>query len=394
MRPRSLALLLALAAPPARPAPATEAFLAAEAVPVRHLAAPLPEEAAASAWDAVPPTEVLAAPQRTIRLHDRRANAALEGQGTRRLLVRAATDGRDLAVAVDWPDAAEDRASPDETDRYGDAAALELPLRFGAGLRLPYVGMGDEELPVALHLVRAAARGAASREGVAAGYGSFTSGDVGRARASMRYDAGARSWRAVFVRPLAGGGLDLRRGLVPFAVAVWDGARGERGGNKATSGWRFLRFEALPLDAAYAAEQAFGHGAGDLGEPARGRALAEGQCAACHVMGELRSAPPGIAPDLSSIGVVATPGYLRDSLVAPSAVIVPSPNPAQHQDRSARPDARGAYPPHEGYQWHVRGPDGKKSSTMSDFSSLSPGELADLLAFLRTLGREAGERKP
>jgi len=388
----ALGLATALLLAPAAPA-ATEAFLAAEAVVVRDLPPPLPEDSAAPAWEAIAPAEVLAAPQRTLRLHDRRANAALEGQGARRLLVRAATDGRELAVAIEWADATEDRAGADETDRFGDAAALELPVRFGAGMRLPYVGMGDEELPVALHLVRATAAGAAVREGRARGFGSFTRGDVGGVRASLRYRAATRSWRAVFVRPLAGGGPDLRKGLVPFAVAVWDGARSERGGNKATSGWKFLRFPAHPLDAAYAAEQAFGHGAGDLGDASRGRTLAEGQCAACHVLGALRSAPPGIAPDLSSIGAIATPGYLRESLMAPSAVIVPSPNPAQHQDRSARPDARGAYPSHEGYQWHVRGPDGKKSSTMSDFSSLSPAELADLLAFLRTLGREAGEGK-
>ena len=41
----------------------------------------------------------------------------------------------------------------------------ELPLRFGAGLRLPYVGMGDEAFPVAIHLVRASTAGAVAREG-------------------------------------------------------------------------------------------------------------------------------------------------------------------------------------------------------------------------------------
>jgi len=359
---------------------------------VRLLPAPLPADAAAPAWDALPAAELPAAPQRTIRLHDRRANARLPAEGVRTLRVRAVTDLRELAVAVDWADPTEDRAAPDETDHYGDSAALELPLRFGPGLRLPYVGMGDGPFPVAIHLVRASAAGAVVREGVAAGFGSFTRADVGRARASMRYDAGTRSWRAVFVRPLAAGGQDLKAGLVPFALAVWDGGRDERGGNKALTGWKFLRLEALPLDAAYAAEQAFGWGPGDLGDPARGRAVAEGQCAACHVMGDLRGAPAGLAPDLSAVGVEATPGYLRDSIVRPSDVIVPSPNPAQHQDRSAKPDARGTFPPDEGYVWHTTGPDGKQSSTMSDFSSMSRGELADVLAYLRTLGREAGGR--
>jgi len=392
---RALLLALALGAAGAKGAAgAVEAFLAAEVIPVRLHPAPPPQEADAPAWDAVPAAEVLAAPQRTLRLHDRAANAALDRQGPRRVRVRALTDLRTLAVAVEWEDATEDRIAADEVNRYGDAAALQFPRRFGAGLRLPYVGMGDEEQPVVLLLARAAAGGGAvAREGVAAGFGSFTRADAGGGRVSMRYDGRARAWRAVFSRPLAAGGVELRRGLVPFALAVWDGSRSERGGNKALTGWKFLRLEALPLDDAYVAEQAWGYGQGSLGDEARGHALAEAQCAACHLMGDLRSAPPGLAPALDSIGVVASPGYLRDSLLAPSAVIVPSPNPAQHQDRSGRPDGRGAWPPSEGYVWHTVA-DGKKSSTMSDFSSLSPGELADLLGYLRTLGREAQGSKP
>jgi len=389
---RALALALAAALPgTASAAGAAEAFLAAEAVPVQVRSAPLPGDAAAPEWDALPATELLAAPQRTLRLHDRRANARLQGEGVRRLRVRALTDQRQLALAVDWDDPSEDRGQPDETDRFGDAAALELPLRFGAAIRLPYLGMGDEEQPVAIHMVRAGAAGTEAREGLARGFGSLARADVGRARASMRHDG--RGWRAVFLRPLVGGGLDLYRPLIPFSLAVWDGERGERGGNKVLTGWKFLRLPSLPVDAAYVAELAWGYGAGDLGDPARGRTLAEGQCAACHLMGDLAGAPPGLAPDLSAIGVVASPGYLRESMVAPSAVLVPGPNPAQHQDRSARPDARGAYPAAEGWAWHTSGPDGKKSSTMSEFSSLSPQELADLVAYLRTLGREPGGRK-
>jgi len=392
---RALLLALALGAPgPDGAAGAVEAFLAAEATPVRLQAAPLPQEADDPAWDAAPAVEVLAAPQRTVRLHDRGANAALAGQGPRLLRVRALTDLRTLALAVEWADATEDRIAADEVNRYGDAVALQFPRRFGAGLRLPYVGMGDEEQPVVLHLARAAAGGgAASREGVAAGFGSFTRAEAGSARVSMRYDGRARAWRVVFSRHLAAGGVDLRRGLVPFALAVWDGSRAERGGNKALTGWKFLRLEALPLDEAYAAEQAWGYGPAEQGDAVRGHALAEGQCAACHLMGDLRSAPLGLAPALDSIGVVGAPGYLRDSLIAPSAVIVPSPNPAQHQDRSGKPDGRGAWPSSEGYLWHTVA-DGKKSSTMSDFSSLSPGELADLIAYLRTLGRAAEGSKP
>lgn len=386
----TLAAALAAAALAAAPA---DAALAAETVLVGTLPAPLPMDPDAAAWAALPALEVLAAPQRTIRLHDRAANAALDKAGPRTLKVRAATDGQALAVLVEWPDATEDRAQPDATDRYGDGVALQLPLRFGAGQRLPYVGMGDEAQPVALLFQRATRDGVALRTAVGTGFGTPQRRDLGPLRGAMRHDAKAGTWRAVFVRPLEAGGLDLRRGLVPVTFATWDGAASERGGNKALSGWRFLRLPGQPVDEAYAAELAWGHRPGDLGDAARGRKVFQGTCTACHVAGEDREAVPGLAPDLSEIGVIATPAYLRESVLAPSAVIVPNPNPHQHQDRkdpAARP-----WPIDEGYTWFAVEADGKKVSGMPETAGLAPADLADLVAYLVTLGAPApAGRKP
>ena len=384
MRPALLPLLLSAAAA----APASEAFLERETIEVREVPAPLPADPAAALWGGLPAKALLAAPQRTIRLHDRTANQALEDARPRAIRARAATDGVDLALVLDWDDATEDRTSPDATDAFGDAAAVEIPLRFGAGVRLPYVGMGDEQQKVAVYLQRAGAEGTVAREAVAAGFGSLTRADLGPARLAMRYDARARTWRALFVRPLAAAGHDLRRGLVPFSVAVWDGARQERGGNKALTAWKFLRLPGTALDSAYLAELSWGHAPGDLGDPARGKELVEGSCLPCHAVGAQRIAPPGLAPDLSSIGAISTPGYLRESLVSPSAVIVPSPNPAQHQDRSAKPDARGAWPDDEGYIWYRREKEGRRTSTMPDFGSMPKEDLAAVVAYLMTLGAE------
>lgn len=379
------ALLLAAAAGAAPVAAPVPPALAAETLEVGTLPAPLPADPAA-AWDALPALEVLAAPQRSIRLNDREANAALAAARPRRLTVRAATDGQSLAVVIDWTDATEDRAAPDVTDRYGDAVALQLPLRFGAGVRLPYVGMGDDEQPVALFLARAVAGGAtATREAVGNGFGTPARRDLGPLRGALARRAGG--WRAVLVRPLDGGGLDLRAGLVPFALATWDGAGHERGGNKALTGWKYLHLPAFPLEPAYAAEQAWGRGPGRAGDPARGRALFDGTCTACHATATDRGAPPGLAPDLTEVGLIATPAYLRDSVRTPSAVIVPNPNPRQHQDRTAK-DPRAPWPVDEGYVWAVREADGRKTSSMPA-TELADGDLADLVAYLMTLGAEA-----
>lgn len=379
------AALLAGAAPSGR-----DAFLARETVEVRTVKGPLPADPADALWAGLPATIVQAAPQRSVRLHDRRANEALARAGIRTLRIRAATDGTALAVVVDWSDASADRARPDATDVYGDGAALELPLRFGAGRRLPYVGMGDAEEPVAVYLQRAAEAGVLVREAVGGGFGSLTRAELGEAQMAMRHDGATGTWRALFRRPLVTNGQDLRRGLVPFAVAVWDGGRSERGGNKALTRWKFLRLPGQPLDATWTEELSWGYTPGELGDPAKGRTLVEAQCTACHVAGPDRTAPPGLAPDLSAVGVVSTPSYLRDSIVRASAVVVPSPNPAQHQDRSRGTDARGAWPLDPGYAWHGVETDGRRSSSMPDFE-LTKEELGDAVAYLMTLGGEPGE---
>ena len=381
------ALSVASLAVPALAAAPAGSPLAGQTIEVKDLPGPLLADPAAAAWDALPATRILAAPQRTIRLNDQKANAALATAPLRELTVRAATDGQDLAVVVDWNDGTEDRTAPDATDRYGDGVALQVPARFGAGVRLPYVGMGDEQQPVAVVLQRAAVEGSVVRQARATGFGTLSRADLGPVKAAMRYDPQRRGWRAVFVRPLLAGGLDLRRGLVPVALATWDGGREERGGNKALSGWKFLRLARFPLDEAFAAEQAWGRDAGPRNLK-RGQALFEETCTSCHQAGAQRAAVAGLAPDLSEIGVIATPGYLRDSLRTPSEVIVPNPNPRQHQDRTAKVAAGAPWPVDDAYVWYVVEADGRKTSSMPDSAALPPQDLADLVAYLLTLGAE------
>ncbi len=384
----AVAALFLASAPRARGA---EDPLAGDTVQVKEVPGPIAADPAAPFWSAAAPLDVSLSPQRTVRLPDRDANAALDAAGPPRAVrVRAAVDGTRLAVLLEWKDPTESRVPPDETNVFGDAAALELPLRFGAGLRLPSVGMGDDEMKVAIHLQRATASGAASREYVASGFGTLTRADLGGVRTAMSYDRAGATWRAVFVRPLAGGGLELRRALVPFAVAIWDGGRKERGGNKALSAWKLLRMPGLPVDAAYAAELAWGRRPGDLGDPVRGKALVQGMCVACHAVGSLRVARPGLAPDLSAIGAIAAPAYLRQSIVEPSAVIVPGPSAAQHQERARPPGVAGAYPLNEGYAWFVRDPSGKKISRMPPYAGLPQADILAMVAYLRTLGAAEG----
>ncbi|MCC7075167.1 MAG: c-type cytochrome [Deltaproteobacteria bacterium] len=357
-----LTLAVALASP------AEERFLATEVIQVLRVPGPLAPALDVVGLERAPATRVPLAPQRTVRLHDRDANEALDVLGTPRTLeVRALVDDKDLAIVLEWRDEAEDRGSATETDRFGDAAAVQLPFAFGAGLRLPYVGMGDEGAPVALHLQRAVEHGSMARSLVAAGFGSSTRSVTGAVRGAMRYDAATHRWRALLVLPLVTAERDLRAGLVPIAFAQWDGAGRERGGNKALSSWKVLRMPGAAVDARYLAELSWGYdGAGDV---LRGKQLVDTVCAACHRAGDKRNAPVGLAPPLDDMGLMATPAYLRESIVAPSAVAVP------------------------GKGWSMRAADGARSSVMPPFAALPAADVDAIVAYLRTLGVPAATSK-
>jgi len=378
MRAATFTVVVCLFAAPAR---ASDAFLTTEAL----VAKPVANNPGAAPWDKLPGLTVPLASQRSIHLNDRAANAALGG-APRAVTVRAAYDQRELAVLLEWSDDTCDRSRSDETISFGDSAALELPLQFGAKVRLPYIGMGDDQQRVALYHARAGEKETIGREAVAAGFGSSTRADLGDARMEMRYDDAHKRWRALFVRPLQTSVSDLRQGLVPFAIAVWDGNRSERGGNKGLSSWKFLRLERYPLNGDYLREVSYGYAPGAAGELARGKMLVEAMCTTCHVIGDKHIAPPGLAPELSTIGAIATPSYLRESIVSPSAIIVPNPNVNQHYNRTLPADAYGAYPNNDQFVWYARDAAGKKVSRMPPFG-LAPADVAAMVTYLRTLGR-------
>lgn len=379
-----LVLVVALAAPAAR---ANEAFFAAETVKAARVKK-APSSVDDGQWAKVEGGEVKVYPQQTIRLNDKKANESLAAQRPKSVVVKAAYDERRLSVLLEWSDETENRVHPEETSAFADTVAIETPVRFGEGIRLPYVGMGDDAEKVYVYMQRAIEDGSLGREYVAAGYGSLTRTTVGGSLISMRYDAGAKRWRALFSRPLVAGGHSLKSGLVPFALAVWDGEGNQRGGNKALSSWKFLRLEAFPTNKKYLEEMSFGYRPGDIGDPQQGKALVQTVCVACHRVADKRFALEGFAPDLSGIGGISTYGYLRDSLLLPSDVIVPSLNVNRHYKKAAPPDANGAYPNNDMYVWHTVDGSGKKVSKMTSFSSMPKDAIANMVAYLKTLGTE------
>lgn len=360
-----------------------EAFFAAEVIDAAAVNGTLPLDAAAPAWSKAQPKTLKVHPQRTVKLNDARVNAQLATLGAAAIQVKALHNGHDLALLIAWQAHAKSiPASGPDTDTFGDAVAIETPRRYGPGLRLPYVGMGDEAFPVDIALQRARPDGVQASEFVAAGFGSLTRVKAGRAKMRLTYDERGQSWSGVFILPIVA--LASKTGLVPLAVAIWNGERGERGGNKMLSGWKFARLAGTKLEDAYVHEAAFGYHPGDLGTAATGKEIFSVKCTPCHQAGEFMVAAAGVAPNLSGIGAIASAAYLRDAITDPNQVVLRNLNQNQHYDKSQARDAHGAYANNLAYRWDVVDASGRRLSKMPNLQ-LSPTEVKDVVAYLKTL---------
>lgn len=388
---RSLAFVAALGAGLAgAPALANEAFLAAEGVRVTAAKGALPEGPLDAAWQKVPAATIVAAAQRTVLLMDKDANAYRQAKPIM-VEARALTDGERLAVHLSWADSTHDRIRFGGTHAFGDSVAIEMPLEFGAGKRLPYVGMGDPEAHVLISMMRAIVANELGKKDlrkgtyVGAGFGSLTRADLDWLKMDMQYSEADKGWRAVFVRPWSTADHDIARPLVPFAIAIWDGSKHQRGGNKFLSRWRVLVSPDKKAEPEYMEELAYGYNPGEVGNAAVGKALAGAVCSACHRFADKNTAPPQLAPELSNIGVISNYAYLRDSISKPNEIIVPVLNLNRHYSKSAPTDRYGAHPNDMTYQWFTPGPDGTRTSRMPPFV-FPPAQVADIIAYLKTLG--------
>ncbi|MCB9647719.1 MAG: c-type cytochrome [Deltaproteobacteria bacterium] len=375
---------------------ADDAYLKAEAVTVTRTQK-VPKDPRDAAWAKAPAARVMLGAQRTVRLNDRDANPHRD-DAQKFAEVQAYSDGKTLAMRVSWVDPTEDRALYDETSVFGDAVAMEMPAAFGAEHRLPYVGMGDPDENVVVSMIRATTsyQGAPMsrpRTTVAAGFGSLTRAPLPWMDMVMYYDRKLPGWRATFVRPVTTPEHDIARPLVPFALAVWDGAEKQRGGNKSLSRWKVLHDAQAKAEPAYLEKLAYGYGAQATGDAAKGKALATAVCIACHRFAEYQVAPPELAPELTNVGVITNPTYLRDSIKEPSQIIVPVLNLNRHYSKSKERDRYGAYQNDDTYQWFSIDAAGKRVSRMPSFAGFSPEQIADLVAFLQTLGTQPAPKK-
>lgn len=356
-------------------------------------------------WDGAAFSDVVLYPQTTIRLNDKRANELNAANKAKKAKVAAVYNDDRIAFLVKWPDGTMNIQQGYKSDAFGDGFAVQFPSDYSDPDALPYIGMGSEGRPVVIHLQKAVRPfyepngkgnvyyqqnpeqvnafgkelkqyeskveriGSSDYEKsfVSEGFRSMTEIKDGSNRSYARLGYKSNGWEGSLSRPLKDDYVNLDNGAIPVAFAVWDGEKMGRDGLKNLSQWLSVKLEGKNGgDALVAALDATAAGDAKAGR----EAVEMNGCTGCHQVAPT-DAPNLMAPSLTNIGGYATVGYLVESLKKPSAAVVPGYN------RNA----------HSNYMWYTE-ENGKRVSTMTDYSFLDEATMNNMVAYLKTLKAE------
>lgn len=355
-------------------------------------------------WSKAKFETVILYPQTAIEFNDKKANALVANSKGKKAQVAALHDGKNIAIMVKWADKTKDVEQCMSSDVYTDGFAVQFVGATKKAEPLPYIGMGSAGRPVVVHLQKATAKvyepngnkdvstqinrqqtGVFGEElaaydakvaslaktdyekvFVAEGFRSTTEIKDNSVKSNGAMVHSPAGWSGTLSRPLKDEYVNLS-GTVPVAIAVWDGSSMGRNGLKNLSSWVAINLEGQKANTAMVAELS----TDAKGDAAKGKeaAMTNG-CTGCHQM-SVADAPSLLGPSLKNVGGYATAAYLRESILKPSAVVVPGYN------RNA----------HANTPWYNI-EKGKRVSTMTDFSFLDKATVDDIVAYLKTLKAE------
>jgi len=358
----------------------------------------------AAVWANAKFSSVTLYPQSAIEFNDKKANELTENSKAKKADVAAVYDGKNIALMVKWADKTKDVEQCMTSDVYTDGFAVQFAGSTAKPQPLPYIGMGSGGRPVVVHLQKATAKvyepngnkdvdhqinrqqtGVFDKEladfdakvaslantdyervFVGEGFRSLTEVKDGSIKSNGAMVHGSSGWTGTLSRPLKDEYVNLS-GTVPVSIAVWDGSKMGRNGLKNLSAWIAINLDGQKANTAMVADLT----TESKGDAVKGKATAEANgCNGCH---QMTAADPKsvMAPSLKNVGGYSSASYLRESMVKPSAVVVPGYN------RNA----------HANTPWYNI-EKGKRISTMTDYSHLNKNDLEDIVAYLKTLKAE------
>ena len=355
----------------------------------------------AKAWEGVKAQNIAFYPQSTIEMSDADVMKLNADNKAKNVSIKSLSDSENIAFLLKWQDSTKSVQEGYSSTAYGDGFAVQFPTVLD---KLPYIGMGSDGRAVVVHLQKAtdktyepngnkdvfhqvnssnqnafeanlkkykdevaqAGNGDYQRVYLSEGFRSMTqirdASEEGMME--MKYDKGF--WTGIIVRKLKSANLDLSNGNFPVAFAVWDGEKKNRDGMKLLSPWVEVKVQNGKSLATLVETKE--------GDVKNGETVMMENCAACHQYKEVKTAPNYMAPNLSNIGGYANESYLIESIVDPSAVVVPGYNTTAHPN----------------FPWYTVDK-GVRSSTMPPFSHLDAKSLKDLVAYLKTLKVEVSK---
>lgn len=355
-------------------------------------------------WKGVKGATVILYPQTTISFNDKKALELNKNAKAKKAEVKAVYNGKRIAFLIKWPDGTKTIQKGYESTSYADGFAVQFT-NITDPAKLPYIGMGNEGREVVIHLQKAVEKfyepngnknvamqvnvhntynfgkdvkkfeenvdKLANRDYdkvfVSEGFRSMTEikGEKLNSFADMKYTG--KGWSGVVSREMKDDYLNLNgKKAVAVAFAVWDGEKLNRDGLKLLSSWQPVILEKGGEEFAKAVLEKV------KGDIKNGEKIAKDNCSSCHNYKQEQNAIPYMAPNLSNIGGYSTAAYLRESILDPSAVVVPGYN------RNA----------HKNFEWYTVDDKGNRISTMPPFSHLDKKAQDDLIAFLQTLKAE------
>jgi cytochrome c2 len=358
-------------------------------------------------WSKAKFSDVTLYPQTTIVLNDKNANELNANNTAKVARVAAIYNDQSVAFMLMWPDGTMNIQTGYKTTSYGDGFAIQIPSKNDDVTKLPYIGMGNEGRPVAVYIQKAAnglyepngngnvyyqlnrnqselfgddlaafdakvksiGNNDYERVFISEGFRSMTEiRDNSKYSSYLRinYNKTDAKWSGTLARPLKDDHADLSSGVFPVAIATWDGEKMGRDGLKYLSSWVSVVFDGKNGSALEAVTNEQVSGDAVAGK----EAVATNGCVGCHKV-EATDPDNFMGPSLTNIGGYATASYLRESLKAPSEVVVPGYN------RNA----------HSNYMWYNL-ENGKRVSTMTDYSWLDDVSMNNIIAYLQTLKAE------
>ena len=316
--------------------------------------------------------------------------AVVQYEKIKKIRVKALYDGENISFLLEWKDSTKN-SKKDCCSKVGlDGFALQFPLNFNDISKLPYRSLGNKDRPVVVHLKKASKEDHGANgfwtldeyydtfyeiDGrkkvdngsvfIAEGYRSIrkSKDDADFSVMNMAYKDGF--WKGTLSKPLKTKYLDLKGGAFIVSFVVWDGDLNKGSRVEYISSWIGVKLlEKRGGDELLGALQ--NQVDGDI---YNGKKLAIENCAACHNFDDSAIAPAYMAPNLSSIGGNATVQYLIESIIHPSAVIVPN----------HKLDANLDFP------WYRLDEDGNLISTMPSYDWLDERSRNDLVAYFKSL---------